>query len=605
MTLGVRTALVGFALALSCTSRKPPPSASAPAATNTTDAGSFVPAPPASALGSAGTPAAFASGAPASGPTGSPKRLAGGGSRSVSGTKGVVTSAEENASKAGAEILEAGGNAVDAAVAVAAALAVTHPNAGNLGGGGFALVRRRGGPTVAYDFRESAPRSLTRPAFDTMIRGGGQGPGSVGVPGSPAGLLAMHADFGKLPLARDVERAIALARGGHPLGVRQAALLARAWPVLASDPAARAIFGDKGKPLPAGSRIVQADLAATLERVVRFGRSGFYTGETARALAQATGGRITERDLADYRPMIRRVLEFPYRGFLVQTMPPPSAGGPTLAGMLIALERLSPEPTAPGSVGDFHAFLEVSRRAQALRRLTVVDPGAGNDDTERARLARFIDPTLLLAVPFDKSHATPSEKIHPLYPSALRETEHTTHLSVADADGMVVALTTTLSASFGARVVAPGAGIVLNNAVASFSSVGDNQPAAGRRTTSSMAPTLVLASGEPALVLGTPGGDTIPSTIASLIRNLIDRGMTLDQAVDAPRLHHGFVPDDVRYETKHPPPKELLTGLSKLGHSLRPSSIDQGDANCILVQDGRAFGYADPREPGGRALAVP
>jgi gamma-glutamyltranspeptidase/glutathione hydrolase len=534
-----------------------------------------------------------------------PRRLAGGGARSVSGTKGVVTSAEANATRAGIETLEAGGNAVDAAVAVAAALAVTHPNAGNLGGGGYALVRRRGGPTFALDFREFAPRSLTRPDFDSMIKSGGHGRASVGVPGSPAGHVLLHREYGRLPLERVLLPAIRLARDGHAFGQHQAELLRRAWPDLARDPAARAIFGDRGKPIPPGARLVQPDLAATLERLARSGASGFYEGETARAIEQATGGRIITRDLADYRAEFRRVLELGYRGFVVQTMPPSSAGGPTLAGVLTGVEKLEPDTSQAGTLADLHVFLEASRRAQAFRRLSVVEPQAISAEEMQRRLGAFLDPARLLAVPVDPAHATPSSKIHPLYLEALRETEHTTHLSVVDADGTAVSLTTTISASYGSRLVAPGIGIVLNNAVASFSTAGENQPVAGRRTTSSMAPTLVLSGGETALVLGTPGGDTIPSTIASIIRNLVDGGMTLDAAIDAPRLHHGFVPDAVRYETKYPPRNEILVGLRKLGHRLRPSSVVQGDANCILIQDGRAFGYADPRAPGGIALAVP
>ncbi|HEX6765804.1 MAG TPA: gamma-glutamyltransferase [Polyangiaceae bacterium] len=601
MTPRARPVFVALALVLGCTSRPPASVEAAPPNAATSPA---KPAPlGSSSVASAGS-AAVGPARNASTPADPPRRLAGGGARSVSGTKGVVTSAEGNATQAGIEVLEAGGNAADAAVAVAAALAVTHPNAGNLGGGGFALVRRPGGPTVAIDFRETAPHSLTRPEFDAMIRAGAHGPVAVGVPGSPSGLGLIHSEFGRLPLARDLARAIALARDGHALGKRQAELLSRAWPVLGQNPAARAIFGERGGPLAPGARIVQADLAATLERLARFGPADFYRGETARALVQATGGRIAERDLAEYRPMIRRVLEFDYRGFEMQTMPPPSTGGATLAGTLLALEHLSPNAPASGSVSDLHAFLEVSRRAQAFRRLTIVDPGPGDSEQERASLARFLDPTRLLEVPFDPNHATPSAKIHPLYADALRETEHTTHLSVVDSDGMVVALTTTISASFGARIVAPGIGIVLNNAVASFSSVGDNQPVAGRRTTSSMAPTLVLSGGKPVLVLGTPGGDTIPSTIAALVLNLVDRGMTLDDATDAPRLHHGFVPDDVRYETQRPPPPVVLAGLKKLGHRMRSSPPIQGDANCILIDGDRAFGYADPREPGGSALAV-
>jgi gamma-glutamyltranspeptidase/glutathione hydrolase len=594
----MRRHVLPLVLAGAACSTSPPPSRITPAPAAPAVA---VKPPPAAPSSPSAEPArdVVDTGAPA------PQRLAGGGARSVSGTKGVVTSAEENATKAGIEVLEAGGNAADAAVAVAAALAVTHPNAGNLGGGGFALVRPRGGPTAAFDFREAAPRSLTRPDFDAMIRAGAFGPGSIGVPGSPAGLLALHTAYGKLPLARDLARAVALARDGHAFGQRQAALLARAWPVMKNDPAARAIFGRKDKPLSPGTHLVQPELAATLERLARDGAAGFYTGDVARALAKASGGRIADGDLGEYRSERRAVLEFRYRGFDVQTMPPPSAGGATLAGTLIALEHLAPNVPASGSLADVHAFLEVSRRAQALRRLTIVDPGTSGSDLERARLSKLLDPELLLAVPVDPEHATPSAAIHPLYPAALRETEHTTHLSVVDGDGMVVSLTTTLSASFGSRIVAPGTGVLLNNAVASFSSVGDNQPAAGRRTTSSMAPTLVLSGGNPVLVLGTPGGDTIPSTIASLVVKLVDRKMTLDEAVDAPRLHHGFVPDAVRYETKHLPPKAILTGLAKLGHVLKPSPIVQGDANCILLEGDRGFGYADPREPGGKALAVP
>jgi gamma-glutamyltranspeptidase/glutathione hydrolase len=599
MTSPLRSAFVVLGLALACTSGQPSSLAPAPVA-STAPLASAPPTAPANA--GAPTPSAALDAGTTAAP---PRKLAGGGARSVSGTKGVVTSAEANATRAGIEVLEAGGNAADAAVAVAAALAVTHPNAGNLGGGGFVLVRRPGGPTIALDFRESSPRSLTRKDFDAMIRAGAFGPAAVGIPGSPAGLVTLHASFGRLPLARDLARAIALAKEGHALGRRQAELLARAWPVLRNDPAARAIFGRKDKPLATGARIVQADLAATLERLARLAVLGFYRGETARALVQASGGRISETDLEGYAPMQRQVLEFRYRGFEVQTMPPPSAGGPTLAGTLVALEKLSPDPSAAGGLGEIHAFLEISRRAQAKRRLAVTSPDGMAPELERSRLERLIDPSVLLAVPFDPAHATPSAKIDPLYPEALREAEHTTHLSVIDADGMIVSLTTTLSASFGARIVAPGTGVVLNNAVASFSSTGENQPVAGRRTTSSMAPTLVLSNQTPVLVLGTPGGDTIPSTIASLVRNLVDRNMTLDDAVDAPRLHHGFVPDEVRYETKHLPPKEILAGLTKLGHRLRPSPVVQGDANCILLQDGRAFGYADPREPGGSALSVP
>jgi gamma-glutamyltranspeptidase / glutathione hydrolase len=205
--------------------------------------------------------------------------------------------------------------------------------------------------------------------------------------------------------------------------------------------------------------------------------------------------------------------------------------------------------------------------------------------------------------PIDRARATPSSEVHPLYAAAMRELEHTTHYSVVDATGTVVSCTTTLSAGFGARMVAAGTGIVLNNSVAAFGTAGENLPAPGRRTTSSMAPALVLRDGEVVLVLGSPGGDTIPSTLAQVLRNVVDHGMTIDAAVDAPRIHHGFVPDLVRYELGRPPSRRVLDQLEKLGHRFSKKQIPIGDANDILIADGAAFGYADPRE-GGLALAA-
>ena len=212
----------------------------------------------------------------------------------------------------------------------------------------------------------------------------------------------------------------------------------------------------------------------------------------------------------------------------------------------------------------------------------------------------------MLAVPIDPAHATPSASVHPLYADALRELEHTTHLSVVDQDGMVVSLTTTLSASFGAKIMVPASGVLLGNAVASFSSSGDNQPVPGRRTTAPMAPTLVLLDQERAvvLVLGTPGGDTIPSTLGLLIERLLSHGVPLDAAIDAPRVHHGFVPDQVRYEAARPLPKATLDALAKKGHRLFRSFATQGDVSALLLAGGTAYSYADPREGPGLALAA-
>ena len=528
-----------------------------------------------------------------------------GGARAVAATRGLVVSAEAQATRAGVSVLEAGGNAADAAIATALALAVTHPSAGNLGGGGFALVRARGGPTLAFDFRETAPASLTRADFDRMIAAKGSGPVAAGVPGTVAGLLLLHRRYGKLPRERVFAPAVALARDGSVLGDEQATALAAHWKTLGLDAGARHVFGDaRGKPRRAGTKLIQAALGRTLENIATLGDAGFYAGSAAQSLAKATAGRVSPADLAGYRAVERTPLSLAHRGFELETMPPPSAGGLVLAGTLKALEKLEPVPPPVETADELHLFLEIARRAQALRRFHVVDPDAQTEAQRESLRARFLDPDKLLAVPVDPLHATPSANVHPLYADALRELEHTTHLSVVDADGMVVSLTTTLSASFGAKIMVPELGVLLGNAVGSFSSSGDNQPAPSRRTTSSMSPTLLLDHGTVVAVLGTPGGDTIPSTLALLVTRLTAHGTPLDQAVDAPRLHHGFVPDQVRYEASRSPAKAVLSELEKKGHKLYRSFASQGDVSALVLTDGGAFGYADSREGPGLALAA-
>jgi gamma-glutamyltranspeptidase/glutathione hydrolase len=521
-----------------------------------------------------------------------------GGAGSVQSEYGAVTSVEPNATRAGVRMLERGGNAVDAAVAVAYALAVTHPSAGNLGGGGFMLVRPRGGPTLALDFRETAPAALTRNQFDAMEKAGGQGPVSVGIPGSVAGLELAHDRFGKLPRSEVIAPAIELAHS-HTLGAHQAALLAGSFHALSQNAAARAIFGKAKKPYAAGERLVQKDLAATLERIALAGRDGFYTGQTARALSSFPGSLIGSADLGSYQAKWREPLRFEYRGLTVEVMPPPSAGGVAVTQTLLMLQALHAEALPHDSAAELHLFLEASRRAQAERRFGVIDPDALTPEQAQEKRARWLDPnTWLGPSPIDPEHATPSASVHPLYDNALREFEHTTHFSVVDASGMVVSCTTTLSASYGSKIVAPGTGVVLNNSVASFASSGDNQPVGGRRTVSSMAPTLVLDGEDPLLVLGSPGGDTIPSTIVQVLRHLVDHGETLVAAVDAPRLHHGFVPDEVRYEPRNPPPAAVLNGLEQRGHKLKKGRSGIGDANEILIRGNVAWAYADSREFG-------
>lgn len=541
------------------------------------------------------------------------RRFAGGGPTSVNGRAGIVTSSEAQATRAGVAMLELGGNAVDAAVATAFALAVTHPSAGNIGGGGFMLVRPAGrdSVTTALDFRETAPMALTRAGFDRMQRGGAQGGAAAGVPGSVAGLLTAHERFGKLNRRDVIEPAVTLAKKGFVLARRQADLLAGSYAAISKDVTLRKRFGDASgaKPKGQGSRIVQPELAQSLLRIQESGFSGFYAGPTALALTRAPGSLISMVDLERYHVVDRTPLRSTYRGLEIETMPPPSAGGVALTEMLGVLELLRAHEQT--GVQELHLFLEASRRAQAERRFGVSDPDGLGVERVQGALARFLDAKgLLERAPIDREHASRSHALAALYPGAeAAESEQTTHLSVVDAEGMVVSLTTTISASYGAKLTAPGTGIVLNNSVASFSNTGENQPAPGRRTTSSMAPTLVLDQGRVVLVLGTPGGDTIPSTIVQVLRHVVDHGFPLDQAVAAPRLHQSFIPDRARFETKRPFDAALLSALRALGHQISGSHLAMGDSNDILLDEIQAYGVADPRGSGlalaARPVALP
>jgi gamma-glutamyltranspeptidase/glutathione hydrolase len=512
----------------------------------------------------------------------------------------MVSSVEPEATRAGVAMLARGGNAIDAATAVAYTLAVTHPSAGNLGGGGFLLYRPRGGPTVVIDFREQAPRALTQALFDAMIRKGGSGAAAVAIPGTVAGLELGRSRFGKLSRDDVMAPAIDLSRKGFRLTARQAARIRGAWSSLQHDPQARRIFGAGRAPKGEGATLVQGELADTLDAIRVRGAPGFYEGPVAKALSSLStrGGLVTEGDLAAYVAHLREPLSRPYRGYTVEVPPPPSAGGVAVQMLLALSERSEAHRLSPLSVEEAHLFAELSRRVHALRRFEVGDPASLPDVDFSLELSRWLDPARVLAAgpPIDPARATPSKDVHALFPSAMKELEHTTHFSAVDAEGNVASCTTTLSASFGARVVA--AGVVLNNSLAAFGTVGRNTPAPGRFMTTSMSPALVLANGDPVLVTGSPGGDTIPSTVVRVIRNVLDYGMPLDVAVDAPRLHHGFVPDEIRYEAGRPPSPSLLAALRARGHRIAAPTRTLGDANSVLIVEKTFHGYADPREGG-------
>jgi gamma-glutamyltranspeptidase/glutathione hydrolase len=532
-------------------------------------------------------------------------RLTAGGSANASGAFGMVVSVELEATQIGVRVLEMGGNAVDAAVATAYALAVTHPNAGNLGGGGFMLIARRGEPIVAVDFRERAPANTNTPAFLRMLDQGAKGPAASGVPGTVAGLNLAQQRFGRLPLEQVILPAVELARHGHRIGRRQGNAIELAWPELRRDAAARAIFGGRGGPLAEGERLVQKDLADTLERIAREGDAGFYAGPTAQKLARAMGddGLISEQDLATYRAVVREPLGFQYRGLDVATMPPPSSGGLAVAQILAVLEQLGVDRLPAGSADELHYFVEASKRVQARRRYELVDPESDPSGMSPAGLAERLTPRGLLALtpPIDPAQATPAAVVYPMARRLPPELPHTTHLSVVDAAGNAVSCTVTLSTSFGARYVAPGTGVVMNNSLAAFGGVGLNVPKPGRRMLSSMSPTLVSHQGKVLAVLGSPGGDTIPSTVVQVLRNLVDYGMSVDAAIEAPRIHHGFSPDEVRIERQRPIDASVVEALEARGHRVVAAESPIGDANNIVVVDGVAYGHADSRE-GGLAL---
>jgi gamma-glutamyltranspeptidase/glutathione hydrolase len=521
----------------------------------------------------------------------------------VRGEAGLVTSVEPNATHAGAAVLRAGGNAVDAAVAVAFALAVTHPSAGNVGGGGFMMIRLASGEVHAIDFREAAPASATTRKNQAQLDAGGIGYASAAVPGTVAGLLLARDRFGTRPLAELVAPAIALAKKGHKLGQRQAQVLGWNWKKLERDPAARAVWGSKKAPHQQGTVVRQPDLAKTLEAIAREGKKGFYEGWVAAAFEKAMkahGGLITAADLAAYEAKEREPLRFSYRGFEVATMPPPSMGGVAFAEIMLTLERWRAYEAPPGAAA-LHLFVEAARRSYAERRMVGVDPDFMPPGENRSLLTRLLSgehlETRQPAV--DREHATPSARVVASLDAAEPESPQTTHFSVVDAAGNAVSLTYTQSAAFGAKVMIPGTGVLLANAMGGFSPGGPNAIAAGKRVASSMTPTLVVQDGKLVLVLGSPGGDTIPNTVAQVFRNVVDRGMTIDEAVEHPRIHHQYLPDRVRYEKNNPPPPGVLAELGQRGHVVHGEIAPMGCANEILVDaQGVAWGAVDPREGG-------
>ena len=528
---------------------------------------------------------------------------------------GMVVTSHHLASDVGHGVLERGGNAVDAAVATAFALAVTLPSAGNIGGGGFLLYHGADGAVTSFDFREKAPLAATRTMYlgeDGRIRDNAnhEGPLSVGVPGTVAGLWLAHQRFGSLPWAELVEPAVRLAAEGFPSTWAMQGWLrsvaGRRGPLYAAT--REAFLKDGGELYEPGETWRQPDLAATLARIRDEGRDGFYHGETARLLAdfmREHGGLITEKDLARYEAVEREPIRGTYRGHDVYAMAPPSSGGVALVEMLNILEGYDLAGMGHNSAAYLHVLTEAMRRAYADRARYLGDPDFNPDmpierltSTAHAdRLRRGIDPT--------RASKSDSSRFNEAY----AESEETTHLSVVDADGNAVSLTYTLEYGYGSGIVVPGAGFLLNNEMGDFNAIPGrtdtdgtigtppNLVAPEKRMLSSMTPTIMARDGRPLLVIGSPGGRTIINTVLQVVLNAIDHGMTgsdFGRAIESPRIHHQWLPDVTSFEEWgiSPDTRRLYEAM---GHDVRVGG-SQGSAMGIWVgADGLVWGAADSR----------
>jgi len=536
------------------------------------------------------------------------------------GEHGMVVTPDQSASAAGLEILRSGGNAIDAAVTTAFVLAVTFPKAGSIGGGGFLLYRTADGEHHALDFRERAPSRL-RP--ELFLDGEGKPvPGSsldgglaVGVPGTLAGLAEMHRRWGSRPWKELLQPAIRFAERGFVLTPYMAAAIEADAEKLRRDPEARKIFFPEGRPPRAGEILVQKDLAATLKRISRQGANIFYEGPLAELLCDSvrkSGGVMEPDDLAAYEPVLREPLRGNYRGYEVVSFPPPSSGGVALLQMLGMLEPFDLRAAGPGSSLTSHLIAEAERVAFADRSRWLGDP-----DYFTVPVSRLLAPEYLArrAAAISPDRATSSKELSPAGPAML-EPNDTLHLSVADGEGRAVALTNTLNTSFGSGMIAGASGILLNNEIDDFALApgvpniygllgGEaNAVTGGKRPLSSMTPTIVELPGggsRPALVLGSPGGATIITSVLQVLINVIDHAMPLREAVDAPRFHHQWLPDFIRYE-RRAFAADVERGLAARGHSLQLSEGIIGNVNAIgLDVDGAWLGAADARRQGAEA----
>jgi gamma-glutamyltranspeptidase/glutathione hydrolase len=522
----------------------------------------------------------------------------------------MVVTVEKHATDTGVAILQAGGNAVDAAVAVGFALAVTHPSAGNIGGGGFMLVRLADGRSTFLDFRERAPEKASRnmyldsagkPTQESTI-----GYRAAAVPGTVRGFEYASRKYGRKPWADLVAPAVALAEKGFPIPYDLAGSMRRDAPLLERFPESKRIFLKEGRLWAADETLVQPELARTLGRIRDLGARDFYEGETARLLIadmERHGGWIDAADLKDYAAVERTPLTGTYGAYHVITAPPPSSGGVGILQMLGVLDGSGYAKSGAGSAAELHFLTETMRRFFADRAAYLGDP-----DFVKLPIARLLDKAYLMHLrqSIDPEHATPSSAIH-AGSWGPTESSQTTHYSIVDAEGNAVAVTYTLNGGFGDGVTVPGLGFVLNNEMDDFAAKPGEPNLYGlvqgeanaiqprKRPLSSMTPTIVIRDGRLALVLGTPGGPTIINTVLQVLINVTDFGMNMQDAVNWPRIHHQWLPDRLVMESGFSP--DTIALLKVRGHEIRMArSI--GEVAAIEMKDGWLEGAADPRTEG-------
>ncbi len=539
----------------------------------------------------------------------------------VRGKHGMVSSVSEIASQVGVDVLKRGGNAVDAAVAVGLTLAVVWPSAGNLGGGGFMVIRLANGKATAIDYREMGPAAAHRNVYldekgAYVKESSTYGHAAAGVPGTVAGLAYALEKYGTMKWADVAEPARRLAADGFPVWYQLERSLKGSSQSLSRYPETKRIFLRDGKPYETGEIFKQPELAGVFERMIKHGPREFYEGKTAQlveaSMKRAAGdGKawMTVEDLKNYKAVEREPLRTTYRGHEIITMPPPSSGGVAMIEMLNILERYDLKSMGAGSSQAVHVMVEAMRRAFADRAEFLGDPDFVKVPVAGLTSRKYADK---LAATIDPERASTSQEIKNGDPLPY-ESEETTHFTVVDKDGNVVSNTYTLNLGFGGKITVEGAGFLLNNEMDDFAPEpgkpnaygliqGEaNAVAARKRPLSSMTPTIVLKDGKLWFALGSPGGPTIINTVTQVIINVVDHGMDIQQAIDWPRVHHQWMPDQIAYEPYGLSP-DVMNRLKAMGHKFS-SPRYMGDAEGIMIEDktGVRLGGSDPR-PDGKSV---